>query len=166
MQIDPKEVAGIEEAGMLDGHPVKLVRLKGGFFIAVGKPRGKSKEEALAAGSHGAIVKFNIEKSYPDFQPVMMKSEGMHPAVAESHSHFLSEDLRKSGHDIFSVKEGETVNFYITKHNMNVHVIESVLEKGELAVSLVKIDPSFVPALSGAVSEKALALGIGKVKVG
>lgn len=166
MNISPEEIDTIEEAGSLDNQPVKLIRTKGGFWIAVGQPKGKSRTEALAAGSHPAIVKFNIEKQYPTFQPIMMKSEDGQREAVEQHSHFLSEDLRKSGHDIYSVQKGPSIDFHVTKHNMKVSTINGSLVEDSLVISKLSMDKQFARALAGATIEKAVSQGASKVKVG
>jgi hypothetical protein len=160
MNITPNEVDSIEDAGMLDGKPVKMIRTKGGFWIAVGKPRGKFKEEAIAAGSHPAIVKFNVEKQYPDFQPAMMKSEHFSDgAIVEKHSHFLSEDLRKTGHDIYSVQTGNEIDFQITKHGIKVLSVGARLGDEILNVEKTTLPQQFVRAVSGATVEKCASSG-------
>lgn len=63
MNITPNEISEIEEIGTMNGLPVKLLTTKGGFRIAVGRNQGKQVDEALAAGSHPAIVKYNLENS-------------------------------------------------------------------------------------------------------
>lgn len=167
MQITPQEIDSVEEAGVLHNAPVKMIRTKGGFWIAVGKLRGKAREEALAAGSHPAIVKFNIEKAYPEFQPAMMKSEHFSDtAQVEKHSHFLSDDLRKSGHDIYSIQDGNNVDFHVTKHNMKVSTINGVLADGALVLKELKLDKQFARAMAGATTEKALSCNASKIRVG
>lgn len=162
MQITPNDIHSIEEAGMLDNNPVKMIRTKGGFWIAVGKPRGKFREEAIGAGSHPAIVKFNLEKQFPGFQPAMMKSEEFSDnAVVEQHSHFLSEDLRKSGHDIYSVQEGDCVNFHITKHDIKIASVNGLIDKEFLIISNLDIPPEFSRGMAGASVEKAVSCKVG-----
>lgn len=162
MKITPNEIDTVEEAGTLNNTPVKLIRTKGGFWIAVGKPKGKYREEAIAAGSHPAIVKFNLEKMYPDFQPAMMKSEYFSDsAIVEKHSHFLTEELRKSGHDIYSVQEGEMVNFHITKHDLKVATVNGVLEKEFLVIKGLEIPSEFSRGMAGAAVEKAVSCSVG-----
>jgi len=108
MNLRPEDIDTIEEAGMLDGQPVKLCRTKGGFWMAI--VRGK----VVSGGSHPAIVKHTISKMFPSFQPVMCKSEKFgSDAVVDRHSHFLTEDLRKSGHDIYSIQNGLDVEFLL-----------------------------------------------------
>lgn len=166
MNITENEIESIEEAGTLNGSSVKLIRTKGGFWICTGKLKGKSKEEALSAGSHPAIVKFNLEKQYPDFQPSMMKSEALADgSIVEKHSHFLSEELRKSGHDIYSVQNGSDINFEITKHNIKVSSINSILEDDSLLVKKLNIAKEFVRGMAGAATEKAISCGVKKIKM-
>lgn len=166
MNITPEEIDTIEEAGMLDNSPVKLIRTKGGYWIAVGKKKGKAQDEALAAGSHPAIVKYNVEKMHPEFQPHMMKSEDGQREVVEQHSHFLSDDLRKSGHDIYSVQKGQAIDFHVTKYNMKVSTINGSLSGDSLVLDKLNIDKQFARALAGATTEKALSSKASKIKVG
>lgn len=165
MQITEKEIDSVEHVGELNKLPVKMIRTKGGFYIAIGREKGSPREEALAAGSHPAIVKYNLEKKYKGFEPVMMKSEGVDQSQVESHSHFLSEDLRKSGHDIYSVQDGLKVDFHITKHNNKIATLNGHISEGQLVLNNPKFDTSFNKAVSGAVSEKALSCKVGKVTV-
>lgn len=167
MNITPNEIASVEEAGSLDSSPVKMIRTKGGFWIAVGKPRGRHKEEALAAGSHPAIVKYNMEKQYPDFQPSLMKSESYNDsAVVDKHSHFLSDDLRKSGHDLYSIQEGTSVSFKLTHQNIEKHSASGFMRGRDLIISNIsKMDPAITHAYAAAVTEKALSMKASSVKV-
>lgn len=167
MKIVPSEIASVEEAGMLDGSPVKLIRMKGGFWMSVGKPRNSIKDEVLAAGSHPAIVKFNLQKMYPGFQPSMMKSEDFNDSViVEKHSHFLSQELRKSGHDLYSVQEGNKIDFHLTKYDTNVSSVKANVEKDSIVIKNLGITKEFSHALAGATVEKAKSCGAKRVKVG
>lgn len=162
MNITPNEIADISNMGTLDGNPVKLIRCKGGFFIAVGKPKGKFRDEAIAAGSHGAIVRFNLEKQFPGFQPSMMKSEAFaDSALVEKHTHFLSEDLRKSGHDIYSVQEGDRVDFHITKHNAKIASVNGLIDNDFLIISNLQMPQEFSRGMAGASVEKAMSCKVG-----
>jgi hypothetical protein len=167
MKIESKEIASIEEAGILDGAPVKMMRLKGGFYIAVGRPKGKPTEEALAAGSHPAIVKYNLAKQYPGFQEAMMKSEAFagSDALVDKHSHFLTEDMRKSGHDIFSVQNGPDITLYLTKHNVKIGTVSGHLQENNVVIKEINAPKEFSRALAGATSEKALACGARKLRI-
>lgn len=168
MQITPNEIDSIEEAGDLNGKPVKLLRTKGGFWIAVGTPNGKLKEEALAAGSHPAIVKYNLEKQYAAaYHPSLQKSEAsINPAVVTKHSHFLSEELQKSGHDIYSVQSGANIEFQITKHDIKIGSANAVLRDNAVMVRHdMDIPKEFAKALAGATAEKAIACGTSSVRI-
>lgn len=166
MQITPNEIESIEDAGLMNGKPVKLIRTKGGFCIAVGTPQGKMREEALAAGSHPAIVKYNMEKQYPMFQPLLAKSEiTISPAVVTKHSSFLSDDLKKSGHDVYAIQSGTNIEFQITKHDVKIGSVQATLEKDAIVVNEMKVSKEFSHALAGATTEKAIACGVAKVKI-
>lgn len=167
MQITENEIDTIEDAGVLNKKPVKMIRTKGGFWIACGTPKGKYKEEALAAGSHPAIVKFNLEKQFPEFQPSMMKSEHFSDgSIVEKHSHFLSEELRKSGHDIYSVQVGPNIDFHLTKHNNKISDAKGNLENEFLVIKNLNIPKEFSKAMAGAAVEKAISCKSGlKVKI-
>lgn len=161
MNITPNEIDIIEEAGTIDGNSVKMLRTKGGFWMAVGRPRGKYKDEAIAAGSHPAIVRYQLEKQYPTFQPVMMKSElAIDTAKVTKHSHYLPDSLRKSGHDIYSVQNGTNIEFQITKQNMTVHSVNSFLQDGAMVFNGIDIGKEFTRALAGATAEKAIECGV------
>jgi hypothetical protein len=166
MQLTPNEIDSVEDAGMLDGNAVKLLRTKGGFWMAIGRPRGKYKDEALAAGSHPAIVRYNLERQFPGFQPAMQKSElTSDNSKVEKHSHFLSDSLRKSGHDVYSVQSGEKIEFQITKQNVKIHSVESSLKDGAMSFDKMEVGKEFTRALAGAASEKAVQCGV-KIKIG
>jgi len=166
MNITPNEIESIEDVGMMNGAPVKMLRTKGGFHIAVGRNQGKMVDEALAAGSHPAIVKYNLEKQYLAFQPAMMKSEiSLNPAVVTKHTHYLSEDLKKSGHDLYSIQSGTNIEFQITKHDVRIGSVQTTLEKDAIVVNKMDISKEFAPALAGATTEKALSCGAAKVRI-
>lgn len=165
MQLSTNEIDRVEDVGMLNGNPIKMLKTKGGWWLAVGKLKGKPREEALTAGSHPAIVKYNLEKQFPDFQPNMTKSELSTDNIkVDKHSHFLSDSLRKSGYDIFSIQNENNIEFQITKHNDKIYSIDSAIDKGVLNFKHINIDKSFTKALAGAASEKAIDCGL-KIKV-
>lgn len=166
MQLTPNEIDSVEDAGMLDGNAVKLLRTKGGFWMAIGRPRGKYKDEALAAGSHPAIVRYNLERQFPGFQPSMQKSElNADLSKVEKHSHFLSDSLRNSGHDVYSVQNGDKIEFQITKQNVKIHSVESFVKNGALTFDKMNMGKEFTRALAGATAEKAVQCGV-KIKIG
>jgi len=161
MQITANDVDRIEDSGTIDGNPVKLVRTKGGFWLALGRRKYKSSEDVLAAGSHPAIVKYQLEKQFPDYHPAMMKSEGFVEPLVMSHSHFLSDDLRKNGYDIFSVQTGPSVEFLITKHNSQIATVNSEFSKDHLIIENLNIPKEFAKAMAGATVEKSVSCEAG-----
>jgi hypothetical protein len=93
-----------------------------------------------------------------------MKSERTN-YIADKHSHFLSDDLRKRGHDIYSVQDGIGIDFFITKQDVMVGSAKSVMIGDLLLVKSLDASKEFVTSLSGAVSEKALSVGLKGVRV-
>jgi len=169
MKIEENQIKSVEPFGVMDGKQVNLVRLVGGLNLAtmVGK---NGTEDVLGAASHQAILCYSIEQRFPSFQPMLMKSE--HESFeTESHSHFLSDDLRKSGHDLYSVQNGNNVEFYLTKQNIRTNSISStiigdlLLTKSEDISKLGQVTGEQWNALCSAVSEKALSAGLKGVRV-
>lgn len=165
MKISANEIASTELLGMLDGQEIKLVRTKGGLNLAIGRDR-KGVESVLAAASHPAILSYNMEKNHPSFHSALLKGERAEPSTADKHSHFLTDDLRKSGHDIYSIQDGSSIEFYVTQHDLKIGSVKGEIGKDDL--QLKSYDPSlrsFKDSLASAVSEKALSCGIKKVKM-
>jgi hypothetical protein len=150
MSLQPEDIDTVEEAGMLDGQPTKLLRTRGGFWMMVHK--GK----VLAGGSHPAIVKHSVSKMFPSFQPVMCKSEGFDDAIVDQHSHYLSDDLRKSGHDIYSIQNTNGIEFQITKNNLKIASVTGSIQNDALVINEIQFPKQFAKALAGATTEKAL----------
>lgn len=166
MQISPSEIDTMEEIGNLNGSPVKLIRTKGGFWICLGRKPNRDRDEAIAAGSHPAIVKYNLQKQYPEFQPSMRKSETFQDAsVVEKHSHFLSVPQRDAGYDVYSVQTKNKIEFQITKIQSRVHSVEATLVKSELIFKDITVSKDFARALAGATAEKAQSCGITKMRI-
>lgn len=163
MKIEQDQVASVEPFGMLDGKPVSLTRLKGGLNLAT-TVDAKGQDTVLGAASHQAILCYTIEQRFPRFQPMVMKSEGL-KLNAESHSHFLTNDLRKSGHDIYSIQSGDNVEFYITKQNIKVSCTNASIRDKHLVIDPTTVRKEYVSAISAAVSEKALSSGLKGVRI-
>lgn len=163
MKILDSEIDSVEPFGMLDGKPVNLVRTRGGLNLAT-RIGTKGEDEVLGAASHQAILCYTIEQRFPSFQPMLMKSEGL-KLSAESHSHFLSDDLRKSGHDIYSVQNGNDIEFFITKQNIKVGSANGSIKDSYLTIDTLKVSKETITAISSAVSEKALNSGLKGVRI-
>lgn len=165
MKLTSNDILTVHEIGTINKNPVKLLRTKGGYWIAVGRKKGSVSEEPLGAGSHSAIVKFNLEKQYPDFEPVLVKSESGFEPIVEKHSHFLNEDLKKSGHDIYSIQTGNDVEFQITKNNLKISGVNGKIDIDYLSLNNLSIPKQFTKALAGATVQKAVSCNVGlKIK--
>ena len=165
MKVNPAEIKEISDIGTLNGKPVKLLKFKGGYQMAMGFDQGKEIESILAAGSHGAIVKFNLEKQYMGYRPNLMKSEGEASPIVNKHSTYLSDDLLKSGHDIYSIQNGTKVEFQLTKHDVKIGNMKAELENGGLSIKESNVSKQFANAFAGAVAEKSLMCGTSKVSL-
>ena len=163
MKILENDVASIEPFGMMDGKTVNLVRTKGGLNLAT-LMDAKGQEQVLGAASHQAILCYTIEQRFPNFQPMIMKSEGL-KLTAESHSHFLTDTLRKSGHDIYSIQNGNDIEFFITKQSIKVGSANGSIKDNTLTINGLNVQKEYVNAISAAVSEKALSSGLKGVRV-
>lgn len=161
MKITPNDITSVEEIGTMSGNPVKMIRTKGGFWVAIARLKGKHSEEAIGAGSHPAIVKYNLEKQYSNYEPAMMKSEGQIEPIVEKHSHYLPDELRKSGHDIFSIQTGHAVEFQITKQNSEIAKVTGSLDSDNLTINDLNIPKQFGKAMAGATVEKAVSSKVG-----
>lgn len=160
MNLQPSDIDTIEEAGMIDGQPVKLARTTGGFWMGI--YNGK----IISAGSHPAIVKHTISKMYSNFQPVMCKSENFESdAIVDKHSHFLTDELRKSGHDVYSIQNNKEIEFQVTKNNLKIASVKSTLKNGSLFIDTVSFPKEFSRAIAGAATEKALTSNSKKIEI-
>lgn len=162
MKIIENDIASTEPFGMIDGKQVNLVKTKGGLNLAT-MLDSKGQDTVLGAASHQAILCYSVEQRFPSFQPMIMKSEGL-KLTAESHSHFLSDDLRKSGHDIYSIQNGNEVDFYITKLNVKVGAAKGSIDSQGLLIKDANIPKEFSHGISAAFSEKALGSNLKKVR--
>lgn len=159
MDLKPDDIDQVDDAGILDGQPVKMIRTKGGFYMAVHK--GK----VMSGGSHPAIVRHRLSKMCPNFQPVMCKSEGFEDAVVDQHSHYLSDELRKSGHDIYSLQTASNIEFQITKNNLKIASVIGSIQDNSLFIDELKFPKQFSKAMAGATTEKALDCKLKTIKV-
>jgi hypothetical protein len=134
MNIKPSEIESVEDIGLIKGRPVKLLKTLGGFYLAIGSPNGK--EEALAAGSHPAIVKYNLKKKFKDFHATMSKSEHKPEDVVVEHTSLLPPEMISKGYDLYSVKKPLSNEYYLTK--FNAEQLKITLSKGETFVKAVE----------------------------
>lgn len=128
MDIKEDEIKQISKLGNLYGDEVKLVTLKGGLHIGIGKKTENSEKSAiLAVGSHPALVSYQISKKFEQkFEQTLNKSEGKPDPEVTNYSKNLS-PLNKNvlGLDIYAIKDGNSVDFKITKHNFEIFSIQA-----------------------------------------
>lgn len=164
MKIESNQIASVEPFGTMNGKPVSIIRLKGGLNMAATR-NDKGEEDVLAVASHQAILSYTLEQRYSSYQPMLMKSEGLTNPKAESHSHFLTDDLRKSGHDIYSVQNGDDVDFFITKQNIKVGSAKATIENDTMLCKSLDSTEEFLHCLGAAVAEKALMYNLKSVRM-
>jgi hypothetical protein len=144
----PSEIDTVEEIGTLDDYPVRLARTTGGLWMGVGKNKGK--EEVLASGSHPAIVRYNIKKTFPSFKASMMKSEHFKDADVIDLTKSLPQDLRDQSYSLVKlVDEGKSA-FIVSKNEVELTKYEVTPSEGAFI-----IEPTTKKALTGA--ERAIA---------
>ena len=114
LEISPSDIEKIEEIGELEGYPVKLIKTTGGFYIAIGKKKGKI--QPLATASHAAIAKFMCEKMCPDFKPSIMKTEGFKEKVVDFSSS-LNKNIFDRGYSLYSVQESDHIHRIVLNHH-------------------------------------------------
>ncbi len=168
IEIKPSEIDSVDSIGDLAGEQVKLVKTKGGLYIAVGRPRGKKKEEVIAAGSHPAIVRYNIEKSFAEFQPAMMKSEAGEESLVAGMTDLLPSKMRNDGYDLYVIKKSNEVDFVLTKSQIEILKYQGHLVDSDLVVMKTDkiVTNDLVPAISAVVSAAAMvAIDEGKTGI-
>ena len=122
MDIKPEEVKEIRVIGRLYGDDVKLVTTFGGFVVAIGrKERGSNKSEALAGGSHVALVDFQLSKRFKDsYEPVLAKSESEQLAKIEDCSNFLPQNLQDHGLGLYILSKSNDLTFIVDKFGVTL----------------------------------------------
>lgn len=136
MEILPKEVESVKTIGNLHGEDVKLVKTRGGFYIAVGKKgQNTKKAEALAAGSHGAIVNHALSKEYgQSFQPAIFKSEQDQLEDVKDRSCFLSKNLSDKGLELYVLNKNNNLDFVLYRHGLTVGEYKAEISQNSLLI--------------------------------
>lgn len=136
MDIQPNEVESIKTIGNLHGDEVKMVKTHGGFHIAVGKKkRTAKKSEALAAGSHAALVAHQLQKEYgSDFEPAIFKSEHDQLEKVEEKTEYLPSEMIAKGVELFTLSKGNKLNFVLYKHGLTIGEYSGEIENKALII--------------------------------
>lgn len=128
MEIKEDEIKEVRKLGTLNGSEVKLVTLKGGFHIGMGKKAKNSRQsDILAVGSHPALISHQISKKFNEkFEEVMVKNEKDAMPDVTDYSHNLNSTQRNVlGLDIYAIKKNENIEFKVTKHNFEIFSIKA-----------------------------------------
>jgi hypothetical protein len=145
MEIKQDEIKEIKKIGTLNGTEVKLVTLKGGFHIGMGKKeKNSAKTDILAVGSHPALVFHQISKKYENkFEETMEKNEQeAMPSVIDYSKNLSSTQKNVLGLDIYVMEKNEKIEFKITKHNFEIFSIESDKVGNEIVLKKTSKDLS------------------------
>jgi hypothetical protein len=138
MDIKEDEIKEINKLGNLNGDEVKLVTLKGGLHIGIGKKSEDSKKSAiLAVGSHPALVSYQISKQFNQkFEQNLTKAEGeITPEVIDYSKNLSPLNKNILGLDIYAIKTGNDIDFKITKHNFEIFSIQATNDMGILSLN-------------------------------
>ena len=175
MEIQPHEVESVKPLGKLFGDDVKLVKTQGGFNIAVGKKKKNSrKAEALAAGSHPAIVSHQIAQEFgSNFQPIVAKSEQDQLEKVEEKTEYLPRHVIERGVKLYTLSKNNNLEFILYKHGLTLGRYEGekesdkfVIKKHEFNDKAFKPDKQTAEAFSRAIKDKMHEMNMSKVEKG
>jgi hypothetical protein len=172
MEIKPDEVEEVKIIGKLHDDDVKLVKTKGGFYVAVGKKKKESnKADALAAGSHQALVAYQVEKIHGNsFQPTISKSEKDRLPEVEDMTKILPDQAINSGLELFVLEKYNHIDFVFCKHNIELAKYETSYEKDILKIKNYNFKGFISPnkfvseAIAYAMQKKMKDLGLDKIE--
>lgn len=172
MEIKPDEVEEVKVIGKLHDDDVKLVKTKGGFYVAIGKKKKESnKADALAAGSHQALVAYQVEKMHgQSFQPVINKSESEKLPEVEDLSNILPNLAKNSGLELFVLEKYNHIDFVFCKHGVELAKYETYHEDKSLKVKNYNFKGFMSPnkfvseAIAYAMQKKMNELGLKKIE--
>jgi len=172
MDIKPKEVESVKTIGNLFENDVKLVKTIGGFYLAIGKKKKNSrKTEALAAGSHQAIVAHQLCKEYgSDFQPAIFKSVQDQLERVEDKTNYLPRISIEKGVELYTLSKSNKFEFILCKRGITIGKYDaetdgkSLILKNNYFNSEVRADRRTAEALSKAMKDKAYELGLSEIK--
>jgi hypothetical protein len=140
MDIKEDEVKEIKNIGNLHGSNVKLITLKGGFHIGMGRKKENSKKnDILAVGSHPALVMHQISKKYEkNFEENLSKNESNENYEIYDYSSELNSTQKNVlGLDVFLIKKNEKIDFKITKHNFEIFSIKGIENEKEIILEKI-----------------------------
>jgi hypothetical protein len=137
VEIKEDEIKEVKKLGTLNGSEVKLITLKGGFHIGMGKKESSAKKsDILAVGSHPALISHQISQKFKSkFEQSMAKNEKDQMPSLKDYSHNLTSTQKNVlGLDIYAMKKNENVEFTVTKHNFEIFSISANESGGEIVL--------------------------------
>jgi len=141
--IDAGEITKVTPIGTVDGDEVKLVHTKGGFHLAMRQFKDGS-FKPIAAGSHPAIVEFQIEKSLEGsnshFIPVMMKSEKYKDTKIIDCSKTLG-DLSNQGFSLTAIRKNGELDITVSARGIEVGLFKCEEGVSTFTMNSYKLDP-------------------------
>ena len=140
--------------------------------MAVGlKKKGKKKPEVLAAGSHPALVSYQLSKEFnADFKPKLCKSESDIMPDVEETTENLSDELKNKGFESFILKKGNNLQFIISRFGLDIikydteHQNNTLIFKNHSKHNISNQYPSLSQDLAKIINDKCQILNINKVK--
>ena len=174
MDIRPDEVESVKTIGELNGQDVKLIKVYGGFNIAVGtKKKGKKKPEVLAAGSHPALVTYQLTKEFTDdFKPAMCKSEAEIMPSVEEKTIELTKNLTSCGFEAHILSKNNELNFIISRFGLNIVKYDAEVSSDQLYFksrkllkTITKQYPDISSNLAKIIDQKCQDLNIKSIKL-
>jgi len=174
MEVKPEEIKEIKTIGSLNNEDVKMLVLKGGLYMAVGKKtKNGKKDQLLTAGSHQGIIAHQISKEYgQDFHPAMFKSESEQMPNVENKSSYLPVGLYNSGVELFAINKNNNLDFIIYKYGLTICKYETEVEDNNLIIKNYSFKreyadikaPEVAKAIAKAMNEKVKELNLNGVK--
>jgi hypothetical protein len=171
MEIKPEEVKEIKVIGRLNGDDVKVVQTTGGFNVAFGRKDANSKKsEALAGGSHIALVTHQVNKMYGnDFEPAILKSMQEQPHTLEDKTNYLPDMIKQAGIELFVISRFNNLEFIMCKDNIEIAKYETDYSDHNLNVKGYSFKNNLSPnkvvssALAKAILEKMKELNLQQI---
>ena len=172
MDIKPAEVESIKTIGRLHDDEVKLIRTFGGFNVAIGKKKKGSKPEALAAGSHIALVNHQLIKQFKTaFEPILAKSEHEQLPLVKDESNLLPNDLYNRGLELYVLSKNNNIDFILYKHGITLAQYNTEINGDVLEVKNYHFKKHLLPnhnevveVLAKSMQNKINELGLTRVK--
>ena len=172
MEIKANEVENVKVIGKLHGDEVKMIKTTGGFHVAMGKKDKNSyKAEPLAAGSHQALVAYQIEKIHGDsFEPSIYKSEAEQLPKVEDNTNLLPDMAKNAGIELYVLSKFNHLDFIVCKNNIELAKYETEYSGQDLTVKNYSFRSSLTPnkfvsqALAKVMDRKMKELNLTNVK--